>query len=158
MNSILFLGVAIVIVCATVQCALIAFLRRRARRWRDNRAAAHGFMNETLHLSVIVAALFLGMCAQVGIWALVYVLNGDLPDFQTAIYFSMSSFTTLGYGDVVLSGRNAILGPMEACNGILMAGLATGFLFSTFQAGFEKREADETARRHEHAHPPRRIR
>lgn len=137
MQSILIIGLVAVIACTTVQCAMIAFLRRSVRIWRENQKVAHTFVQETMHLSMVVAALFLGVLIQVGLWAMVFIMTGDLPDLEAALYYSMASFTTVGYGDVVITGENAILGPMEACNGILMGGLATGFLFSTMQSRFD---------------------
>lgn len=137
MTHIILIGLSAVVACTIVQCAMIAFLRRGVQYWRRTQGPAHNFLQETLFLSSIVAALFLGICVQVWIWAALFLYNGDLPDVSTALYYSMASFTTVGYGDVVLKGPNELLGPMEACNGILMGGLATGFLFSTMQSRYE---------------------
>jgi hypothetical protein len=56
------------------------------------------------------------------------VLADVLPDFETAIYFSLTSYTTVGYGDVVLPASWRILGPVEAGVGILMFGWSTGIM------------------------------
>ena len=68
-----------------------------------------------------------------------YTLNpGDLSwdglaalgDFEAALYFSTASFTTLGYGDVVLDHRWRLLGAIEGANGLLLFGWSTAFLIS----------------------------
>ena len=52
------------------------------------------------------------------------------PSWETAFYFSTSSYTTVGYGDVVLSQRWRTLGPVESVVGVLMSGLSVSVLFS----------------------------
>ena len=50
------------------------------------------------------------------IWAMTYMLVGTLPSLQDAVYFSVSSYTTVGYGDVVLGPAWRILGASEAAS------------------------------------------
>ena len=52
------------------------------------------------------------------------------PSWETAFYFSTSSYTTVGYGDVVLSQRWRTLGPVESIVGVLMSGLSVSVLFA----------------------------
>jgi voltage-gated potassium channel len=52
------------------------------------------------------------------------------PSWETALYFSAASYTTVGYGDVVLSPRWRILGPVESGVGVLMSGLSVSVLFA----------------------------
>jgi hypothetical protein len=47
---------------------------------------------------------------------------------ETAIYFSLTSYTTIGYGDIVLPPSDRLLGPMEGAVGILMFGWSTGIM------------------------------
>ena len=54
---------------------------------------------------------------------------GEFKDFATAFYHSVVNFTTLGYGDLVMSEKRRILGALEAANGVLMFGLTTSILF-----------------------------
>lgn len=64
------------------------------------------------------------------VWAGFYVGAGCLPDSETALYFSGVTYTTLGYGDVVLKEPWRILGPIEGLTGILMCALSTGLFFA----------------------------
>ena len=54
---------------------------------------------------------------------------GEFKEFATAFYHSVVNFTTLGYGDLVMSEKRRILGALEAANGVLMFGLTTSILF-----------------------------
>jgi voltage-gated potassium channel Kch len=77
-----------------------------------------------LHLLEIVA------------WALYYVGAGALPDLQVAVYFSAVTYTTTGYGDVVLPQEWRLVGGIEALTGILMCGWSTGFFFAVLNRMF----------------------
>jgi hypothetical protein len=65
------------------------------------------------------------------VWALFYFWEGCLPDADSAFYFSGVTYTTIGYGDVVLPKPWRILGPVEGVTGILMCGLSAGLFFAT---------------------------
>jgi hypothetical protein len=64
------------------------------------------------------------------IWAAAYVALGSLPDMSTAFYFSAITYTTVGYGDVVLTGEWRTLSGAEALIGIFLMGLTTAFFFT----------------------------
>lgn len=61
-------------------------------------------------------------------WALFALEVGAWADLETAVYFSLTSYTTVGYGDVVLPPPWRLLGPLEAAVGVLMRGWSTGIL------------------------------
>ena len=70
------------------------------------------------------------------LWALFYFLlpdNAGLNNWAEAIYFSIVTFTTLGYGDVTLSPAWRQLSGMEAMVGIVVFGLTTAILFTVIQ-------------------------
>src|SRR4051794_30843649 len=68
----------------------------------------------------VVCSLLLLHLAEAAAWAALYYLSGSLPDGETALYYSLTSYTTVGYGDVVLPADRRLLGPVEAATGILM--------------------------------------
>jgi hypothetical protein len=83
--------------------------------------------------ATVVAIVFgLVVIHGVEIWtyAVAYLVVGALSDFETALYFSTTSFTTLGYGDVVLDRQWRLFGAIEGANGLLLFGWSTAFLFS----------------------------
>ncbi|HVR19331.1 MAG TPA: potassium channel family protein, partial [Polyangiaceae bacterium] len=47
-----------------------------------------------------------------------------------ALYFSGVTYSTVGYGDLVLPEHWRLLGPIEGLTGILMCGLSTGLFFA----------------------------
>jgi hypothetical protein len=53
-----------------------------------------------------------------------------LPSWESALYFSATSYTTVGYGDIVLPSQWRMLGPIESILGILMCGLSVSLLFA----------------------------
>lgn len=69
---------------------------------------------------------------QIGAWALFYLWKRGMPDLPTALYFSAVTYTTTGYGDLVLPKAWRLVGGVEALTGILMCGLSTGLFFAVF--------------------------
>ena len=64
---------------------------------------------------------------EIAFWALCYTWTQSMPDMQTACYFSTVTYTTTGYGDLVLPAEWRLVGGVEALTGILMCGWSTGF-------------------------------
>jgi hypothetical protein len=69
---------------------------------------------------------------QILVWAFCYAWQGAMPDLTTAAYFSAVTYTTTGYGDLVLPEEWRLVGGVEALTGILMCGLSTGLFFAVF--------------------------
>jgi hypothetical protein len=67
---------------------------------------------------------------EITVWASFYEWTRALPDLQSALYFSAVTYTTTGYGDVLLPREWQLLGSVEALTGILMCGWSTGFFFA----------------------------
>ena len=78
----------------------------------------------------IVFGLLMLHLLQILVWSACYHWSGCLPDFETCFYYSATSYSTVGYGDVVPEGNWRIVGAIEAVTGILMFGWSTGVLFS----------------------------
>jgi Ion channel len=78
---------------------------------------------------VVVIGLMVILTAEMWLYAGVYLAIGALGDLETALYFSITSFTTLGFGDVVLDRKWRLLGAIEGANGLLLFGWSTAFLF-----------------------------
>jgi Ca2+/Na+ antiporter len=64
---------------------------------------------------------------EISIWALFYSWGHAIPDIHSAFYFSAVTYTTVGYGDLVLPEAWRLVGGIEALTGILMCGWSTGF-------------------------------
>ena len=95
-------------------------------------------------LGTALLGLLATALAQIALWGAAFVLCGEFADFEDAFYHSAVNFTTLGYGDIVMSRRWRLLGPLEAVNGSLMLGLSAAMLFTVLGQVVE-------ARRHQSA-------
>lgn len=78
----------------------------------------------------VVYGLLVLHLLQIAVWAAFYQMRGCFADFGTSFYFSAASYSTAGYGDVVLTGKWRIFGAIEAVTGILMFGWSTGIIFT----------------------------
>ena len=70
------------------------------------------------------------------IWGFTYYLLPGITEFESiekAIYFSLVTFTTLGYGDITINSANRMLAGFEAMNGVLLLGWTTAMMFSLLQ-------------------------
>ncbi len=89
-----------------------------------------------LRIGNIAVLLLIMHIAQIAMWACVYWQWIDVPAIQTfmdAFYFSMITYTTVGYGDIVIAGEGRLLSGFESINGILMFGWSTALLFAAVQ-------------------------
>lgn len=87
------------------------------------------FWRRSLVVSVVVLILFVALLVEAALWAAAYVVLGAIREFEEALYFSTVTYTTLGYGDVVLDERWRLLASFEAANGIIIFGWTTALIF-----------------------------
>ena len=76
---------------------------------------------------------------EITVWATYYVFKGAMPDLPTSLYFSAVTYTTTGYGDLVLPPEWRLVGAVEALTGILMCGWSTGFFFAAVSRMFNEK-------------------
>ena len=77
----------------------------------------------------VVWWLLLLHLTEITLWALFYLWRGYLPDAEAAFYFSGVTYTTVGYGDIVLAKPFRLLAPLEGLVGVLMCSLSMGYFF-----------------------------
>jgi len=74
---------------------------------------------------------------EVIVWAVFYLLITpveEIATFEQAVYFSVVTFTTVGYGDITLADPHwRLLSGAEALNGVLLVGWSTALLFAVVQ-------------------------
>ena len=121
---------SMVLVQAVATTAIVRLVRRQVPRT--------GVLADWLHVvSIFARALLLivaAQLAQIAAWAALFIGCGEFSDFPTAFYHSAVNFTTLGYGDLVMSAVWRLLGPLEAVAGMLMFGVSTAVLFAATEA------------------------
>ena len=81
----------------------------------------------------IVLLMFLVSVVEVLVWAVAYLALDAIEGLERACYFSMVTFTTLGYGEIVLDERWRLLASFEAANGIIMFGWTTAIVVASVQ-------------------------
>jgi len=122
-------AVLLVLLTLSLQCAgvaaLITWLRSIAARGLHDLRMFH---SAVLVMQTTVAVIVLhGMV--ILLWASCY-RGLCFPSWGSAFYFSAGSYTTVGYGDVVLPLKWRLLGPLESMVGVLMSGISVGLLFT----------------------------
>ena len=80
--------------------------------------------------------LLIPIILDVTLWATFYYAGGALPNFEEALYFSTVTFTTVGYGDIVLGREWRQLASFEAVNGWIIFGWATALIMAVIQRLF----------------------
>lgn len=128
---------AILLTSATValHTAYSFYLIRAVRHQRIRRLPHIGDHPHRLFLLVqSVVVLLLLHCVETTLWALYYMHDKGLPDFATSLYFSMISYATIGYGDVVLPARMRLVGAIEGMVGTMMAGWSVALIVAVLQS------------------------
>jgi|SRR5271155_740217 len=67
------------------------------------------------------------------IWAIAYRFLDALPDYRSAMLYSLSAMTSYGNTNIFLKFHWQMMGALESLNGMLLLGLTTAFLFSMIQ-------------------------
>lgn len=130
------LGLALLVTCVIVQSAgMLALIHwlARARLILESPSAPR---RVALLLRLFLAIVLLHLI-QVGLWAVVFWVARLLPNLETALYFSLESYTTIGFGDVVLGPGWRVLAGIEGLTGILLVGWSTAFVFSVVNRMYE---------------------
>lgn len=129
MNGALIIGIVMMLACLAIQCMALAVVLRQLQSLEQSRLSFRSWPGAVLVLSVVTIIILAGNLTQIALWAGLFVYLGEFNDFMTAFYHSVVNFSTLGYGDMVMSDKHRLLGALEALNGVLMIGLSTGTMF-----------------------------
>lgn len=135
----LLIGSVALVINMTIQVVAIVIILTFLLRNLEHYQLKSRYRTEIRVLGTLVLALFAGHLLQFAVWAMLFVYLGEFADFQTAFYHSVVNFTSLGYGDIVMSEKWRLLGALEAANGILMFGLTAGALLSVMTRLFKTR-------------------
>lgn len=135
----LSLGAALVVVTAILHIVVLDLVNHRVRAV----TALHPVpLRARIRLPLLIFATlstFLSHVAQIWIWAWVYLVLGEFDRLEPALYFSTVVFTTLGFGDIVVSPDWRLMAACEAAAGLLMFGLSTAFLFEVLREILRRR-------------------
>ncbi len=130
---------AIVAVCLLLHVASIVLLADWMLDRREKSKQEMGTFGYMVLLLVAFSAIIMLHMFEIAIWAGFYFSNSLFQDFETSLYFSTTSYTTIGFGDVVLPRAWRMLGGIEGVTGVLLCGLSTAFVFAIVNAMFQMR-------------------
>ena len=124
----LSIAISMVVVCVTLQATGIYVLGNllnsdRAKPWREGRPHRQG---ATLIFAVFGLLLLHSM--EIWAYAFLYAGLGEFKDIETALYFSATTFTTLGYGDLTLDAGRRLIAGTEGLIGLILIGWSTAVL------------------------------
>jgi hypothetical protein len=115
-----------IVIHALALGATVNFFRLELKR---GRAGARYFIDFAI-VVLVMAFSFVAHVIAAAVWAWLFVICGEFKDFGAAFYHSAVNYSTLGYGDVVMSSKWKLLGPLEAADGSLMFGMSTAMVFA----------------------------
>jgi hypothetical protein len=118
--------------------ATISIVRHERKLGR----AGRGFW---IDMGIVAGAILSALVAhllEIGLWAVVFVECGEFSDYGIAFYHSAVNYTSLGYGDIVMTPAWRLLGPLETANGMLLFGVSTAIAFALIQRLVEIRFVD----------------
>jgi hypothetical protein len=128
-----FVGLPAMLLCLIVQVTIAFWSVRHFLRHSDTIEGADRFLRFIRPLLTVMLAMMFGSLVQIALWGALFLWLGEFDDLYQAIYHSAVNFTSLGYGDVVMSAKWKLLGPLEAMNGVLMLGMSAAALMAILQ-------------------------
>jgi hypothetical protein len=140
--------IRLVVGCAVVICtvlihvlplsATVSFVRREKKR-------GHLGISFRRDMGIVVRVIlhaFVAHLIEIALWAALFVICGEFSHFATAYYHSAVNYTSLGYGDIIMSPTWKLLGPLETADGMLLFGVPTAMIFAVIQRLVEARYAE----------------
>ena len=79
---------------------------------------------------LVISFAFVAHMIEITLWPVLFVICGEFQEFGIAYYHSAVNYTTLGYGDLIMTPSWRLLGPLEAADGALMFGVSTAMIFA----------------------------
>jgi hypothetical protein len=123
----LTLGTALVLVTFLVHaCGLVGLPAIMDRAFRASGTPAA--FRQIASVLALILGLFLLLIVEIALWAVAFHWLGFFADFETALYFSTSTFATVGFGDVTPAHDMRLLAAIEGVAGFLIFGWSGAFL------------------------------
>jgi hypothetical protein len=133
---------------ATIICTILIHalpLRATIDTVRREKRLGHVGIRFWLDTGIVARSILYALVAhliEMALWAVLFMLCGEFSDFRTAYYHSAVNYTSLGYGDIIMSPAWKLLGPLETADGMLLFGVSTGMIFAVIQWLVGARYAD----------------
>jgi len=124
----LLFGSLVLLICTAIHISFLISAVGIMTRLSKNFPVPHRNKHWGGLVVIAVGAVLVAHTMQVWIWAAAFVAQSALSSFEDAIYFSLVTYTTLGYGDVTVTEDHRLFAAMAAVTGLLNFGLSTAFL------------------------------
>ena len=132
----LIYGTMIITAVVIFNVEILVFLARLLKRWHDNYSLFDNVKGAIVGLGTSVFFIIGIHTIEAWFWAYIYLLLGEFQTINDALYFSISTATTVGYGDVIMSEQWRLLSSFEAMGGWLLFGASTAFLMGLMRYVF----------------------
>ena len=127
------IGIALTALTIIIGSLIIVFCTVRLQQYREWLGEKQRLLRHVLALTIMTTCLVFGLLLVMFLWALTLYMLGVFDALEPALYFSMISFTTLGFGDVILPDHWRLLSGFIATDGFILFGLNTAFLFEVLR-------------------------
>ncbi len=138
------LAFGIIVVLCTIMIHALA-LGATVTLVRREQRIGHAGESFGSDLAIVVVAILIAFAAhliEMAVWAGLFLICGEFATFGAAFDHSAVNYTTLGYGNVVMTPSWRLLGPLEAADGMLMFGVTTAMIFAVIQRLLRARHPD----------------
>lgn len=125
-------GIILIIITILIHSLVTKFAIHLSKWAKESKRTRMSQISE-VWIAMLVLIMFFASVVESSIWALVYFQIEALPDFETALYFSIVTFTTLGFGDVILMDEWRLLASIQAAIGIIIFGWSTAIVMAVVQ-------------------------
>jgi hypothetical protein len=143
MITALFIGSVMVVATIVVEALMLGTAINALRHHSHRFAHLHLVSRTIVSLSSLSVWLLLGITIAVWLWGALFIVLGEFQSLNDALYFSIVTATTLGYGDIVLKDEWRLLSGMLAANGLFLFSLNTAFIFEVFRRILETEQSDQ---------------
>jgi hypothetical protein len=144
MLSAIFMISVLVAVTVAIHASGLTILWLGLQRWHA-RSAVRFWSIAPLLVGMAGCMIALHL-AEILLWSFFYLRWGCLPDAESAFYYSGVTYTSIGYGDLVLAKPWRALAPIEGLIGILMCGLSSGVFFAFLVQTYQLRHGRASGR------------
>lgn len=140
LSSQLMMGTALIVVNAVFHVSCLVWLAGLIKRVGTSATFTPNRKGMILVLCIAVLGLIathtVSASASASASAIVYMTVGEFTELSNALYFSVVTSTTLGYGDITLSEKWRLLASFQAMGGLILFGASTAFLIAVTKSWF----------------------
>lgn len=124
----LAIGSLVIAVNVAIQAEMFNLLHRYFPFLLEGLRPLFRRLANTASITLSVLFILLTHTIEVWLWAAVLIFAGALQGLEPALYFALVSFTTVGYGDIVMPVEWRLLSAMIGANGLLLFGWSIAYM------------------------------